>query len=101
MENEELLFTTEDGVGMFKGDKYYNVYTDSWKIQEGIAGVTYFDYSFKEKHTLRYSTKEKAEEYIVHNIPCLSINDIWQFVNGLEQDNHPLIKLIKSKLNLS
>ena len=82
------LFTTEDGVDIFKGDKY-------WKVNN------YLNLSNRQKATgstsdlnpaKYFSTKEKAEEYILMNKPCLSLNDI---ENAMDQTSY----LISSKLN--
>ena len=70
---KQLLFITEDGVEVFEGDEFYFVGAD-WN---------YFLYSTKQelysfyKDSLKvFSTKEKAEEYILMNKPCLSIKDL-------------------------
>ena len=82
------IFKTEDGVDIFKGDKY-------WKVNN------YLNLSNRQKATgstsdlnpaKYFSTKEKAEEYILMNKPCLSLNDI---ENAMDQTSY----LISSKLN--
>ena len=69
---KQSLFTTEDGVDIFKGDKY-------WKVNN------YLNLSNRQKATgstsdlnpaKYFSTKEKAEEYILMNKPVLSLKDI-------------------------
>lgn len=75
------LFTTKDGVDIYEGDKYwYLVISDSpllpnWKPTTHIA-----DWDSKSKTSplgrVQFSTKEKAEEYILLNKPCLSLNDL-------------------------
>lgn len=74
---KQPLFTTEDDVEIFEGDNFFRVWkarleTDSYKIKATKA------YSHVEvnKAALHFSTKEKAEEYILMNKPCLSLNDI-------------------------
>ena len=46
------------------------------------------------------TTKEKAEEYILLNKPCLSINEITNLTETNPSDwlNKELIKLVKSKI---
>ena len=64
------LFTTEDGVVIFEGDKYYF-------INNGFNAVKSFGEDlgvFMSAKT--FSTKEKAEEYILLNKPCLSFTDV-------------------------
>jgi hypothetical protein len=63
------LFTTEDGVDIFEDEQHFTV-----------------DYDFnciKTKritkpldNDIKFSTKEKAEEYILMNKPCLSLKEI-------------------------
>jgi hypothetical protein len=63
------LFTTEDGVDIFEEDKAYMV-CPYWRVDEyEISKNTATDRKW-------FSTKEAAEEYILMNKPCLSINDI-------------------------
>lgn len=68
---KQPLFTTEDGVDIYE-DKEFNC-------------VNQHLYLFKEKglccinlgsHIKIFSTKEAAEEYILMNKPCLSLNDV-------------------------
>lgn len=68
---KEVLFTTEDGVDIFEGDEVTWLYRDELKI----AGTRKAD---KNMYTdLKYfSKKEKAEEHILMNKPCLSLNDL-------------------------
>ncbi len=64
------LLITEDGVDIFKGNEYYFIFPD-------------FHIAFEPKANAiligalgTFSTKEKAEEYVLLNKPCLSIQDI-------------------------
>ena len=76
---KEPLFTTEDGVDIFKGDDLFLLGTNTWLCTSispvrdlkchPFKGVTGNEFKY-------FSTKEKAEEYILMNKPCLSINDI-------------------------
>ena len=65
------LFTTEDGVDIYEGDKFYwldkglNINNSGYSTDKGFPHIT-----------LYFSTKEKAEEYIIMNKPVLSLNDI-------------------------
>ena len=70
------LFTTEDGVDIYEGD--YVCWIGSIKYGDNKTN----DYRTADKDMitdgsiLYFSTKEKAEEYIIMNKPVLSINDI-------------------------
>ena len=90
------LFTTEDGVEIFKGDSYYLVSKDF------CIGFCSF-YSKSDLTYKLFSTKEKAEEYILQNKPCLSLNDLLSvWGNSVYPEMSPLFlkfeKLAKSKL---
>ncbi len=105
---EKPLFTTEDGVNIYEGDKYFQLaisFNPNFReaIYEEIArpNITY-SYNCKEgREQLNkngryyFSTKEAAEEYILMNRPCLSVNDL---LNSGFLMREELIKLVKSKL---
>jgi hypothetical protein len=95
------IFTTEDGVEIFEGDSFWILESDFtyYKCNEPAHSLsgTYSERKY-------FSTKEKAEEYVLLNKPCISINDIikYGFYNFLKtqltinEDN--LKSLVKSKL---
>jgi hypothetical protein len=113
---KQPLFTTEDGVDIFEGDYYHLVYFEKGRV--GLPkGTDLFTVSITHKaealgkeetwstNCKFFSKKEAAEEYILLNKPCLSINDIRKCINetelGIEDEhtlNHEMIKLVKSKL---
>ncbi len=69
------LFTTEDGIDIFKGDKFYIVIIpNKWQALERIGGD---GLDFKEEAIRKrcFSTKKAAEDYIFFNKPCISINE--------------------------
>lgn len=66
---KESLFTTEDGVEIFKGDKYYLVTNDF--VLGVCTGFSKSDLSFK-----CFAKKENAEKYICENQKKFSLNDI-------------------------
>lgn len=93
----KVLFTTEDSVDIFEGDKSFGV-TTCWNIisyngnKHGIKGDVFFDNKW-------FSTKEKAEEYILLNKPCLSINDVEFLKNECHVYwNEKLKQIVKSRL---
>ena len=98
---KQALFTTEDGVDIFKGDNITSVNLDSLKIYATThintgESLNYGNY----KH---FSTKEAAEEYILLNKPCLSINDIKAFdastYHYIRVDRLKLKELVQSRTN--
>lgn len=95
--SKKLFLTTEDGVDIFEGDEFW--------FDRGEGVPKYFNpkvqsYQKLYKKYKTFSTQEKAEEYILMNNPCLSINDIFSNSN-LEEDGviwHGLRDLVKTRL---
>lgn len=72
------LFRTEDGVDIYEGDYYWGVYickTNPY-LTNIYRTVSFASHKHYDRDTKYFSTKEAAEEYILMNKPCLSINDI-------------------------
>lgn len=83
------LFTTEDGIDIFEGDRVYSV-TPNFCI--GYSG------SLKYKPIqLCFSTKEAVEEYILMNKPSLSINDVMIELDKPQSYTY-IIKNLKEKI---
>ena len=81
------LFTTKDGVDIIpksNGEfQYWSLKLDNWKISDAPHILnsnkiipTKTENLIKCCNVLRFSTREKAEEYILMNKPCLSINEV-------------------------
>jgi hypothetical protein len=110
---KQPLFTTEDGKEIFEGDYYHLVY-----FEKGIVGLPKGTdlFTVSKAHKAEplgkdetwstnckfFSKKEKAEEYIILNKPCLSINDLLKIKNNIGYFGNTLIEkskeLVKSKL---
>lgn len=94
---KQPLFTTEDGVDIYKGDIAVPLDPKTFRI---FAPTSYnTGESIRFGNYLYFSTKEATEEYILMNKPCLSINDIKRLRAenmGLVQKD--LVELVKSKL---
>ncbi len=98
---KQKLFTTEDGVDIFEGDRFYRVTKDLefWDI----SGEVNKQYGYKHLSEIgikHFSAKEKAEEYILMNKPCLSLNDIFKDVEKMRKglktfENSELAKRFK------
>lgn len=88
---KQKLFTTEDGVDIFEGDISFGV-NSSFKLSE----VKHINKLYVYSGVKEFSTKEAAEEYMLMNKPCLSINDLKAWgdlaIPGLK-------KLAKEKIN--
>lgn len=76
----QVLFTTEDGKGIFEGDEYWYVnyakVNDIYKKVGGPFKCAYANAITDYEECLNFSTKEAADEYVLLNQPCLSVNDI-------------------------
>lgn len=73
LEFKTKLFTTEDGVDIYEGDTYYIVGAAQWNINSIVAKNSIYRLIYTHPF---FSTKEKAEEYIILNKPCLSLKEI-------------------------
>lgn len=75
---KESVFTTFDGVEIFKNQSYWGLYTKTWLLEYVDGGI---DYDLEEDGLpdntyLTFAKKENAEEYILMNKPLLSLNDL-------------------------
>lgn len=104
---KQKLFTTEDEVDIFEGDTYSYIRRDLSLYIDRVAGKN--ECSGDNLGYKNFSTREKAEEYIILNKLCLSYNDLSQYLVkvcdiGIANTvivNHQILKeLIKSKLNI-
>lgn len=112
-ELKEPLFQTEDGIDMYEDDTYWTLRTkdNDWLFEDKVVkNINYFyssekDYS-KTTGIYYFSTKKAAENYIICNKPCLSLNEIldtFRTVYGKDSIHYHCFKtnlksLIKSKL---
>lgn len=105
------MFTTQDGVNLYEGDKVYSV-PYYFSISEKIVGK--YD-GYNENHPVPhwysddkyFSSKEKAREYIIMNKPCLSIKEVapifgMHYLNNskdtLEKVSKALSAIVESKI---
>lgn len=95
------LFTTEDGVDIFEGDIHYGFTFDTFCI---FKSKTSKDTSLQSYR--KFSTKKAAEEYVLMNKPCLSLNDVFKVYPKLKRSSNniwtkqasEIIQLVKTKL---
>lgn len=90
------LFTTKDGVDIFEGDKYsvIDIFENRYRVTHHttMSGP-------KSSRYILISTREKAEEYILMNKPCLSLNDVESCTALYYPAIREMLKeLVKSKL---
>ena len=89
---KQPLFTTEDGVVIFEDDEVVCFDKEDWITRNEKYKFQPFD--VKDKNYLFFSTKEKAEKYILMNKKSLSPNDIlkiWSKLSG-----HSIESLLKN-----
>ena len=107
---KQPLFTTEDGIEIFdKNHKLFEVILNNFHLHVNIPSIAcnnHLDIRNDGFPSKVFSTKEAAEEYIIMNKPCLSLNDIekYKFVKYEELDFYynwinKLKELVKTKLN--
>lgn len=96
------ILITEDGAEIFEGDKYYFVPINKksgwseWKI---VTDTAVKDKDHSDSNNWKdFSTKQAAEDYIMYNKPCLSINEINITINSSLHGLSKLKELVKSKL---
>lgn len=98
------LFTTEDGVDIYEGDYVCWIVNNKYNHYIDIKDYRKADRSmFTDGTIIYFSTKEAAEEYILMNKPCLSINDLLSNNNITSEalvgmTFRKLKELVKSKL---
>ncbi len=99
---KQPLFTTEDGVDIFEGNVVYYVETEEEPelcfIVNEYTVLKYPGRFISDKSLHSFSTKEKAEEYIIMNKPCLSINDVKSCYGKKFSHIEECKKLVKIKL---
>lgn len=88
------LFTTMDGVEIFEGDKIWRI-NGLWHVLDHISA----DNLHAKWSEDWFSSKKAAEEYILMNKPCMSVNDIIsQTEDAMSRTQGKLRSIAKSKL---
>lgn len=75
------LFTTEDAVEIFEGDEVYMVSTigEGWQVHKSYGRPEIANPPIYFKY---FSTKEKAEEFVLYNKPMFNIKEIRDILRG-------------------
>jgi hypothetical protein len=99
--SKEVLFTTEDGIAVSAKQKVYwinTTYESYWEVNELEIGD-----EFDQWDGVKYfSTHIAANEYVLINKPCLSINDLisaWEGFHKYSPLFSKLKELAKSKIS--
>ena len=104
------LFTTEDKIDIFKDDNIYwvNIHTfdkvNCNKYNDDLGEISIKSLLSKkyECKAVGFSTKVKAEEYILMNKPCLSYNEVLNATKIRNKNTFETLKeLVKSKIQQS
>jgi hypothetical protein len=97
---KQPLFTTKDGVDIYDSNYWFYIFKDwsgeIYKTNKRYCAEGEIDL-FKSAYN--FSTKEAAEEYILMNKPCLSINDVLSVGQRVIVDEGKLKQIVKNKLN--
>jgi len=104
VKTKEKLFTTEDGVDIFEGDSFIRVYTKDFtlfdkKLTEPVSKNYDIKENWDKRGIIHFSTKEKAEEYILLNKPCLSYGEVQEYLKV--KDCNKVLDLAQSKIQQS
>lgn len=94
-----FIFTTQDNKDIFEGDSYFSVSDDYQLLRTDIASKD----CLYESANRAFSTIPAAEEWILLNKPCLSVNNVKTILyahigNKLTISMEDLNQLAKSKL---
>lgn len=94
---KSTIFTTEDNVDIYSGDKVYVVFSN---YREGLFEITETNYkTYYRDSTKTFSCKEAADEYILRNKQCLSYNDVLDILENSSKVRVDLVrKLVKTKI---
>ena len=92
IEEENLLFTTDDGVEVFVGDSFYIVEEDFKKHRLIAHNLPYTEDFKKFKH------ETNADKYILWNKQLLSLQDIYDTIEMYTHEFEELIKLAKERI---
>ena len=94
------LCTTEDGVDIYLGNKSWILHKNSWYLSPAAIVHNNSNWTPNENEAhWRFSTKEKAEEYILLNKPCLSYDDVQEYLKV--KDCNKVLDLAQSKIQQS
>lgn len=79
---KEPLFTTEDGMEIYRGDRYWIVDSSTFRI----FSCKSFGVVLKHSSDLYFSSEEIAKDYILKNKPLLSLKDVFSVYPEYKKD---------------
>lgn len=95
IEHSKAIFTTEDGVDMFEGEKCFWVFTTSYNPAEGLAREELLPLQSYQK---AFSTEKAAEDFVLTNKPCLSYKEVVSTLKLHWTEEHKLKLFIARKI---
>lgn len=105
------LYKTEDGVEIWNPEKYKQLWgvavqsTGSDRLRQGY-NIEIGEYSIPSSNRKWFHDRRKAEDYLLLNTPCLSIEDVAKVYVTANSKNEKLkqpkmlLKLVKAKLGI-
>ena len=97
--SDKPLFKTFDNVDIFENDRYYGCELGIYRF---INDIAHKNVTYSNNGNIYFSSKEKAEEYILMNKPCLSIEEVvnisYNPAESYTSSSRKLKELVKSKL---
>lgn len=98
------ILTTEDKVELFEGDKYFTVFNDEFTVRGEFLIERIKGFNFSLSHCKFFSSREKAEEYVLMNKPSLSLNEllnVWGIDTRVEKETYATSNLFNKFKNLA
>ncbi len=87
VEKKIPLFTTEDGVGIFKGTRCFCVATQTGYAQQTwVPCDIYVEYSGYDSSLKFFSTKDAAEEWILMNKPVITLSECLKVIREVYEE---------------
>lgn len=93
---KQPIFKTEDGIDIYEDDKYWFVSND-FNVEQTEA-LNHHPKFYAMSSIKRFSTQTQAQQYVLLNKPCLSLNDVSGYVE-FQKNLNELIELAKLKIN--
>lgn len=94
----EKAFTTEDGVDMYKGDKFYYLHPSYGYVMSTAEVNGNIDYNTNSNYAKKFSTVEAFDEYVNMNKKVLSITAIKAAIQLTKNQEKALITLVNIKI---
>jgi hypothetical protein len=91
-----ILFTTQDGKDIYEGMEYWFV-GSQWQAKWGNAEIG----TGQVPHFKYFSTKEKAEEYVLMNKPLFTTKEVIDISSKITSTGKSITQMAKGKIKLT